>query len=144
MNVFDRFKSVAIAQQLAAGRDKEEAAYHRGAAAEEVRMHEAGATEMRLPLDPGLKVRAAERGEQLATPCDLRAAARTVFAAVAETNQYLFMNTADPAWQSIMAETRELMTHAAAENLVRWDIPPAVLNANNPEIRAALQLLGIQ
>jgi hypothetical protein len=144
MNVFDRFKSVTIAQRLAAERDKEEAAYHRGQAAEEIARHEYGATEMKLPLDPEHKTRAAERGEQLATPCDLRAAARLIFAASAEQNQYLFMNTADPAWQAVMGETHELLTHAAAENLVRYDVPPGVLNSNNVEVRAALGLLGIQ
>jgi hypothetical protein len=144
MNVFDRFKAVTISQRLAAERDKEEAAYHRGQAAEEVVMHQYGATEMRLPLDPAMKTRATERGEQLATPCDLRAAARTIFAAMTENNVYYMPNTSNPTWQAIMAETRELMTAAAAENLVRTSIPPAVLNSNNVEVRAALGLLGIQ
>jgi hypothetical protein len=144
MNVFDRLKSLTISQRLAAERDREEAAYHRAAALQEVAQHEYGAKELKLPLDPGLSTRAVERGEQLASPCDRRAAARVIFAAHSEGNEYLLMNSADPAWQAIMAETREAMTAAAAENLVRFDISPVVRNANNPEIRAALGLLGIQ
>jgi hypothetical protein len=144
VNVFDRLKSLTISQRLAAERDREEAAYHRAAALEEVARHGYGATELKLPLDPELSTRAVERGEHLAGPLDARAAARTIFAAVSEGNEYLLMNSSDAAWQQIMSETREAMTAAAAENLVRFSIPPSVLNSNNPEVRQALGLLGIQ